>query len=360
MSAVLPALEEARQLVLEYGWNSTCYQVLNASVEHWWAGDRRALVGFVRFGKLAIVAGAPICSVHRVSGTIHDWEAFVEGQGLRPCYFGAESRLRSTLGRSPQHVQVVLGSQPEWHPRHFVNGFSVDASLRAQLNRARNKGVEVNEWSRDQAENNPELHEVLREWLAKKGLPMLHFLVEPETLGDLRDRRIFVASQAGRVVGFVTLCPAPARSGWLTEQFVRSTRAPNGTVELMLYVAANHVRETGARYLTMGIVPLIAQGEWGIAPEPAWLGLMRRWAKAHYTRFYNFRGLYEFKAKFHPSAWQPVVVVVKDKQFRFTHLRAIAGAFTQTVPEFALAVGLGRGLRWELERLATRRRVRER
>ncbi|MBS1707205.1 MAG: DUF2156 domain-containing protein [Armatimonadetes bacterium] len=336
----------ARKLVLDHGWNSTCYQVLNPGIERWWSSDRHSMVGFVRSGGMAIVAGAPVCAAHRLEATLNEFGSYLRREHLQVCFFGAEGRLQSQLDRQGGTVSVVMGSQPEWSPREFVEALESDASLRAQLNRARNKGVVVTEWERERAERHPGLEGVLHDWLASRGLPTLHFLVEPETLGDLRDRRVFVAERAGRPVGFVTLCPVPARKGWLTEQFVRGPDAPNGTVEVMLYHAAQAVAHDGSDYLTMGIVPLVAPS--GLGTDPVWLRVVRGWARAHYTRFYNFRGLSEFKSKFHPTTWQPVVVVVEGDRFTWRHLRAVVRAFTVGPPEFALVGGLVKAVRAEL------------
>jgi len=71
--------------------------------------------------------------------------------------------------------------------------------LRQQFNRALNKGVRMEEWQADRANGNRDLQRVLEEWLDTRGLPPLHFLVEPETLGLLEGRRIFVAMIAGEV-----------------------------------------------------------------------------------------------------------------------------------------------------------------
>lgn len=340
--------------MLTHGWNSTCYQVLNVGIEHWWSPDRSGLVGYVRSGGMAIVAGAPVCSPERLASTLQAWEAYAFKQGLRVAYFGAESRLQDLLSESPHHVAVVLGSQPEWRPSRFADTVEVHPTLRAQQHRAANKAVTVAEWSREKAEDNPKVSRVLHDWLDARELPALHFLVEPETLGNLRDRRLFVAERGGAPVGFVTLCPVPARNGWLTEQFVRAPHAPNGTVELMLHRAARTVGDEGADYFTMGIVPLVTPERFAFPAEPGWLRFLRRWAKAHYTRFYNFRGLSEFKSKFEPERWQPVVVIVKDRRFGLRHLHSIGGAFTSGLPEAALAAGLVKAVRSEFSRLARR------
>jgi lysylphosphatidylglycerol synthetase-like protein (DUF2156 family) len=104
----------------------------------------------------------------------------------------------------------------------------------------------------------------------------------------------------------------------------------------MLYEAAKAVALDEAAYFTMGIVPLVSPAYSALPSEPTWLAFLRQWAKAHYTRFYNFRGLSEFKSKFHPIRWQPVVVIVKDARFRIWQLRSVGWAFTRTLPEVAL------------------------
>jgi hypothetical protein len=41
------SLEKARQLILEFGWNSTSYQILNPGIKHWFAAAGDAVVGYV-------------------------------------------------------------------------------------------------------------------------------------------------------------------------------------------------------------------------------------------------------------------------------------------------------------------------
>ncbi len=347
-----PISEEARALILEFGWNSTCYQLLNQGIDHWWTEDRRGLVGYVRSGNMAIVAGAPVCAGPELARTIRSWELFVESQGMQVCYFGAEARLQCHLKGLPQYVSVNLGCQPEWDPNQFVRAVEDTPSLRAQINRAKNKGVVVREWTRSDQHRISLLTGVLAEWLENKGLPPLHFLVEPDTLGNLKDRRIFVAEVCGNPVGFVTLCPIPAQNGWLTEQFVRSTSAPNGTIELALYASAVAAREMGSDLFTMGIVPLLTRIPTDNSTDPTWLKSMRRWAQAHYSRFYNFRGLCEFKSKFRPPDWQEVVVIIKDDRFKWKHLRAIGRAFARKAPELAALQGLWKAAELEADGLA--------
>lgn len=328
-------LARARNLVEKFGWNTTCFQIVNSRIEHWFSAEGDAVVGFVRRMGVRVVAGAPVCAPERLAEVVAEFERAERG---RVCYFGAEGRLKSLLGEDLEYSVVTLGAQPLWSPAAYIERFLADDSLRAQRNRARNKGVIVREWKT----SDPALVRVLGEWLETRGLPVLHFMVEPYTLDHLEGRRLFVAELRGEPVGFVTLCPAPARGAWLTEQFVRGRRAPNGTIELTLIAAIEAVR--GAQMVTMGIVPLA-----GALTGPPWLRLLTRWARAHGRRFYNFDGLEWFKEKFHPEAWEPVYVISRERRFSFRTLWAIAGAFTEGPPAWALLKGLVRAVRVELK-----------
>lgn len=337
----------ARALVLRHGWNATAYQILNPGIEHWFSPRGDAVVGYVKRHSVRVVAGAPICAKVRLAEVVAAWEGEAAIAGDRVCYFGAAGRIKTLMEGAPGYATVLLGAQPVWKPTQWAGIIAGHASLRAQLHRARNKGVVVVEWPPRNATEHPELRRCLQEWLQTRGLPPLHFLVEPETLSALEDRRIFVATRAGAVVGFVVLSPVPARQGWLTEQFVRGHAAPNGTVELLLDAAVRAVAAGGAEYVTMGLVPLSERTWLPAAYNPLWLRLLLTWVRAHGRRFYNFVGLEAFKSKFYPREWEPIFAVSNEARFSPGTLYAIAAAFTGESPITAVARGLGKALRQE-------------
>src|SRR6476619_1916807 len=80
--------EKARELVLQFGWNTTCYQVVNPGIERWFSSEGDAMVGYVAKKGRRVVAGAPICSLERLPSVIEQWRL---ARPDRPtCYFGAE------------------------------------------------------------------------------------------------------------------------------------------------------------------------------------------------------------------------------------------------------------------------------
>ncbi len=341
------AYDRARELVMEYGWNSTAYQILNPGFELWFSSSRPAVVGYVRAGGRRVVGGAPIAPDADLRDVTEEFERDSRAQGLGVVYFGAEERLEALYRDTATHTAILLGAQPAWDPKDWSEIIATHSSLRAQLNRARNKDVSVSLWSSERAEHNPQLKKLLEEWLGTRGLPPLHFLVEPETLGQLKDRRVFVATRGAVPVGFLVASPIPARNGWLTEQFVRGHDAPNGTAELMIDSAVRWVAEQRANYVTLGLAPLSTRaGE--MTSHSVLVRLGFRWVRAHGRRFYNFEGLDSFKAKFAPDKWEAVYALANERRFSVRSLYAIASAFTQGRPFRTVAHGLMQAVRQEL------------
>jgi phosphatidylglycerol lysyltransferase len=325
--------------VLAHGWNAVAYQILNPGMRHWFARGDDAVVGYVRYARTRVVAGAPVCAAGRLAAVADAFAADARAAGERVLYFGAGRRFETRYAVSPAgpRASVPLGAQPWWDPAGWPAIVARVASLRAQCSRARRKGVQVTEWAPAAAHDHPALRHVLARWLAGRGLPPLHFLVEPETLALLGDRRVFVATRGDEgepeVVAYLVATPIPARGGWLLEQWPRLPDAPNGTVELLVDSAMRALAADGARAVTMGLAPLSARAAWAAAaPPPAWLALVLGWARAHGRRFYDFAGLDAFKAKFRPDDWEPIAAVADGPRFSPRALWAIAGAFGRGSP----------------------------
>lgn len=353
---VPPALRRVRELILRHGWNATVYQILNPGIERWIAGEGDAVVGFVTAHGHRVVAGAPVCADERLADVVAEFEADTRRRGLRACYFGAGERLARTLAARGPFDRLFLGAQPCWNPHRWPEVIAGKASLRAQLLRARNKGVTVSRWPAPVATNHPELVRCLHEWLDTRGLPPLHFLVEPDTLGRLWDRWILVAELEGRPVGFLVASPIPQRDGWLVEQNIRGADAPNGTTELLLDAAMEAFAADGSSYATLGLCPLSRRAQIALPPQRAWLRLVLGWVRAHGRRFYDFDGLDAYKAKFLPETWEPIYAITGGGRVGLHTLYAIAGAFGRTHPPLLIARALvravGQELRWLRRRLS--------
>ena len=344
----------ARQLVLAHGWNATAYQILNPGIGHWFSSGGDAVVGYVEQAGMWIVAGAPVCADSRLLAVVEELGVAAASAHRRVCYFGAGERLERRLIPTGRWSAASLGAQPSWTPSRWPALIQRHKSLQAQLHRAHNKSVSVSEWRTVTESDRRRLQECLTDWLGRRGLPPLHFLVEPDTLGQLSDRRLFVAIRRDTVVGFLVASPVPARRGWLIEQIIRGSGAPNGTAELLVDAAMRALSESGAQYVTLGLSPLSRHSAFDDARMPAWLRVALRWVRAHARRFYDFEGLDRFKSKFDPEAWEDIVALADAPRFPPRALWAIAAAFSQGSPISLIARALGRAARQELRWLRQR------
>ena len=334
-------VERARALILEHGWAATAYQILNPGISHWFSASGDAVLGYARFHGVYVVAGGPVCAEPRIEMVVDEFEREARADGSHVCYFGAEGRLEQILRADATRAFIVLGAQPSWHPAAWPPIVDRRASLRAQLNRARNKGVSVSEWTAARARGRADLWRCLREWGATRGLPPMHFLVEPRTLDRLEDRRVFVAERPGvGVVGFLLASPVPRRQGGLVEQIIRGRGAANGTNELLIDTAMRVFAAEGAGYVTLGLSPLSRRANLDETINPVWLRFMLAWVRAHGRRFYNFDGLDAFKAKFAPERWEPIYAIGDERRALPRTLLAIAAAFSGGSPAAFVARAL--------------------
>lgn len=324
--------EHARRLVLQYGWNTTAYQLLNPGMSYWFDPRGDALVGYVATQGYHVVAGEPVCAPERLAQVTAAFEGVTHQAGRRICYMAAQDRMVMIQDTSLPVAGLLLGAQPIWRPRHWADRLMRKASFRGQLARARNKQVSIDRWESERATNHAALRRCLHEWLQQRRMPPMHFLVEPDTLGQLRDREVFVAERHRQVIGFLIASPVPCRRGWLIEQIIRTRAAPNGTTELLLDYAMRHLAAIGADYVTLGLSPLSRRAGLAQTAQTGSVRLLLSGLRAYGQRFYNFEGLDAYKAKFLPEWWEPVYAISREQHISLRTLYAIAGAFGGTSP----------------------------
>jgi len=75
----------ARTLVLEFGWNATAYQILNPGIALWFSAAGDGVVGFVRYRRVLVVGGAPVCALDRLDPISAEFVADARKRGYSVC-----------------------------------------------------------------------------------------------------------------------------------------------------------------------------------------------------------------------------------------------------------------------------------
>lgn len=315
-SALNPERAQVLRLVERHGWNATAFQTLEPGYSYAFYGS--SCVAYVDTGAAWVVAGAPLADLADLSSVAMRFAADARSAGKRCCFFGVEERFREATGAAFR--SFCVGEQPVYDPRAWAQIVRQHSSLRAQLQRATNKGVRVRELGPGELESKPVragVESLARRWLAARSMAPLGFLVQLELFQLSSHRRCFVAELAEEVVGFAALVPVPARPGFLLEDLLRAPEAPNGTSELLVHAAMSWANTRGCRWLTLGLSPLA-----GEVPEP--LRLFRR-----ASFLYDFEGLRAYKAKLKPCNWSNIFVAYPRSQRAPLALLDVLQAFSE-------------------------------
>lgn len=147
------------------------------------------------------------------------------------------------------------------------------------------------------------------------------FLVQVNPLTLLEEHRVYLAERDGRVLGFLSASPIFARPGWLLQNLIRASDAPNGTLELLVdhaMEAAASDAAGGPAMVTLGLAPLAGQ----VVPA-------LRWARTAGSVLFDFEGLRAFKARLRPNRWAPISLAFPARQGAVSSMRDVLTAFAR-------------------------------
>lgn len=281
-------------LLRAHGWNATSFQVLETGFSYWFDPAHDACVAYVDTGRAWVAAGGPIASDADLAATTLAFARDAMNANRRAAFFAVEARFTNATNFS----SMPIGEQPSWDPTCWEETVRTDRSLKEQLRRARVKGVRVRALMAQDFENReirPHVDELIASWLAARKMAPMGFLVDVQPFAFAEERRSFVAEHDGRIVGLLAAVPVFRRHGWLFEDLIRDSHAPNGTSEMLIDAAMRTLAKEQCRYVTLGLAPLSG-------PVEGWLRLARACSAA----LYDFDGLRRFKAKLRPQAWTSI------------------------------------------------------
>lgn len=323
----------ALNILMVHGRGSNSFQSLESGYQYWFYAhaDGDVFIPFVPVRGFSVIPGGPVGPPSVIGEALGAFEQVSADAGRRLMIIGAETWLKESIpGQCSDYAFVKLGEQPEWEPSAFSVEGPERRRVRAQINRARNKGVNVRRVSVEEVERSRgasrlAIEHILGRWLDSRRIGVLRFMVDLEPFSFATERRYYVAERGDELVGFLSAVPVYARSGWFFEDVIRVPTAPNGTAELLIFEAMEDARQNGDGYVTLGLSPLA-----GIDRGPGEHRLLR-WGLRQFARrfgtLYGFEGLRQFKGRFGPNQWTPQYAVVPKGHAGPTALWALFSAF---------------------------------
>lgn len=146
------------------------------------------------------------------------------------------------------------------------------------------------------------LHEISNAWLTQKRGGEMHFSDGWFDVEYIRNGAVIVVyAPDGKPSAFANLVPEYQKSE-MTLDLMRHLRdIPAGTMEFMFAQVLQWSKEQGIETFSLGLSAVVGGGE---QPDDPRVEQALHKISEYVSRFYNFKGLHNFKDNFHPT-WEP-------------------------------------------------------
>lgn len=346
--------ERLLALLEKYGRNLHSFMVLEPGLSIWFAEN--AAVAYAERGGYWVAVGGPLCAPEETQSVANAFRDAANRAGCRVVFFGVTKPLVERLQCSSEEEtgssqskavfdSLQIGLAGVWNPAQWHDVVRGTEKLRNRLSKARRSGITVRLLKGEEVlEDSPmreQLVGIVDAWAAQKSLPSMGFMVTVELFQHCERRRYFVVECGARIQGFAVCVPIYGRSGWLLEDMMMLPQSPSGCGEALVDAVMRQLADEGAELVSLGMVALAGLDRGDRKTRHPFLTGLLRFCGRTMGWLYNFEGLYRFRNKMKPLAWEPVYLV-SNGPVTFWTIRAVLMAFAEGwVPRFAVRV-LGR------------------
>jgi len=339
---------ELLRLQTLYGYNSHSLVSIAPGAQLWSTQDIDGAIIYGEFGHVWLAAGDPLAPAEEVAELARQFAAFAKRKNRAVAFVPTTVDFARKV--VPQGFSAVrVGASPffdlqNWNPRG-----DCAKKLRAGANQARRAGVEIETITEVDEKLKKETAQLCMRWLgSRRSATTFGWLVALDPFLHYEYKRYFAARVDGKLIGFLSASPIPARKGWYLEDVIREPNAPQGTATLLVLESLKELKEDGVALATLGTAPLATDGSNDL-PEYRVVARTLEMASTRLGTFYNFQGLRRFKGRFVPSWWESEYALLQrgvTMPPRIAHaiVRALVpGGLTQLLTRQALRALRGDG-----------------
>ncbi|MFC4102007.1 phosphatidylglycerol lysyltransferase domain-containing protein [Paenibacillus xanthanilyticus] len=314
-------------MLREYGHNGHSHLYFSGDKRLFWAKSGKAVIVYRDYHNRSVVLGDPIGEPEDVSALIGEFANACKKQRRIPVFYQVKTALLQDYRNSGLNL-VKLGEEARIDLEGFHTNGKAWVKLRTRVNKFERNGCRLEVLRPPFAPDfMAELAAISAEWLGKR--KEKSFSVGAFSEKYVRRFPIAVLREEdGSIVAFATLGGGEHRpseladpaSAHLTIDLMRHRAScAHGTMDVLFILLLHWAKQAGYRECSLGMAPLANAGESTIA----------RLIYKYGNRFYNFKGLYEYKNKFGPQ-WDDVFVA------------APAGSMPVTMLLLALMINKGK------------------
>lgn len=294
--------QKARLIVEQYGRSSLARFALLDDKVYYFSPSGRSVIAYAQKGRGAIALGDPIGPSDDRREAIIGFQQFCARNDWLPAFYQTlPDDLALYKAAGFQVLQIGEEAIVDLHT--FTLEGKAGKNLRTAVNKLTKAGHKVEFYLPTIATDLlKELRTVSDEWLQT-----MHGAEKKFSLGwfdedYLRDCEIAVVrSSTGQIQAFANIVPEYQCNDATIDLMRHRAEIERGTMDFLFISLFQHFKERGYDGFNLGLSALSGVGK---ADKSARLEKGIHYLYEHLNQFYNFKGLHEYKDKFHPR-WEP-------------------------------------------------------
>jgi phosphatidylglycerol lysyltransferase len=264
------------------------------------------VIAYVVKGRVALVLGDPIGPVEDFSTAVDEFKSLCALNDWQPAFYQTLPDCLEVY-RAAGFETLCIGQEGIVDLSSFTLEGRANKDLRSASNRLTRFGYQSRFFSPPLSDELLEqLRMVSNEWLAHMHGSEKRFSLGWFDEGYIRFSPVrTVESPAGEVVAFANLVPEYRRKEMTIDLMRHRPDIPPGSMDFLFVALFQWAKAHGYETFNLGLSALSGVGE--SAQDPS-IEKALHFIYDHIDQFYNFKGLHEFKEKFHPE-WSPRYLV---------------------------------------------------
>lgn len=293
--------ERARQIVEGYGRSSLARMALFPDKSYYFS-QGGSVIAYAAKGRAAVSLGDPIGPAEDAAAAIHAFTAYCRHHDWQPAFYQVLPDYLSAY-QAAGFTALPIGSEGIVNLNTLTLEGKAGKPLRNALNRFGKLGYQAAVHPPPLPDNLlAELQSVSNEWLASIHGQEKRFSLGWFDKAYIRGCAVMVVSAAnGSVTAFANIVPEYQHNEVTIDLMRHRQNIENGTMDFLFVSLFQWAKGQGYDSFNLGLSPLSGVGE---QPEDPAVEKALHFIYEHVNQFYNFKGLHEFKGKFHPD-WSP-------------------------------------------------------
>jgi phosphatidylglycerol lysyltransferase len=292
---------EAKTILESHGTSSLDFFKLWPDKSYFFSEHHGTFISYKQAADVAIALGDPVGYEQELETTTRAFVRYCSENGWSVAFHEVLPNLLPMYRRLGLRV-LKIGEEAIVDLEHFRSYTAQRKSFRYIRRRFAREGYVLTRHAPPHSRGLlDEVEEVSEEWLSLPGRRERGFTLGSFDRGYLSETPLFVVRDPdGRALAFANEVPS-YRKGEATIDLMRyRLEIPNGTMEYLLTELMLTLREEGYRRFDLGLAPLAGVGDrpGATLQERALSQLFER-----LTRFFSYKGLRFYKAKFEPD-WE--------------------------------------------------------